>query len=359
MLETVPVATRPLAPTRPRDLPSLTSLRAFAALGVFGYHLTHWHVAVLPGMALGYAGVAFFFVLSGFVLTWGYSGTVSATRFYGRRFARIYPSFLATWLIVFLLPITDEPIRALHAAVNLTLLQAWIPSTSWTFAMNGVCWTLSCEMAFYAAFPWLLRWAVRQPLRRLWQLAAAAFAAEAAVVLLLPQLVHGPLAVQLVTFLPLVRFPEFALGVAAALSLRAGWRLPSVRWLLPLLLACAVGVLLWPTQPNMNIWLTPFFVVLLWFAAHRDTSSGSGVLGNRGLVYAGKVSFAFYLVHELVIINLRHFLGGGWATSAAALVTASVAAVALHHLVELPAHRALVSRMGGRRRVPASDAVSV
>ena len=54
------------------NLPRLTSLRFFAASGVFMYHLCR----IYPGMPLkatstvGYVGVAFFFVLSGFVLTW-------------------------------------------------------------------------------------------------------------------------------------------------------------------------------------------------------------------------------------------------------------------------------------------------
>ena len=53
-----------------RLLPRLTSLRAFAALAVFVFHLHAEDVASLPwGIArIGGTGVAFFFVLSGFVL---------------------------------------------------------------------------------------------------------------------------------------------------------------------------------------------------------------------------------------------------------------------------------------------------
>ena len=48
-----------------RDIPGLTSLRAFAALLVFVYHLgAGMSVGLFAG---GYTGVAFFFVLSGFV----------------------------------------------------------------------------------------------------------------------------------------------------------------------------------------------------------------------------------------------------------------------------------------------------
>ena len=354
-LQAAPVRT----PVRTRDLPSLTSLRALAALGVFAFHLTQWHVAVLPGMALGYAGVAFFFVLSGFVLTWAYSAGASASRFYVRRFARIYPSFLATWLIVFLLPVTSEPVSVGPSVVNLTLLQSWIPVSRWTFAMNGVCWTLSCEMAFYAAFPWLLRWATRQPLRRVWQVAVGAFACEALTVLMWPQLDGRKAVATTVLSLPLLRFPEFVLGVAAALSVRAGSALPAKRRLAALVAACAIGAVLLQAQPNMNIWLAPCVVVLLWAAAQRDCAGHSGVFASRWLVYAGKVSFAFYLVHEMVILNVRHFAGPGWSTAALSLVIACIAAVALHHGVEVPAQKAIVRRLGARRRTAPSESITL
>ena len=83
-----------------RELPLLTSLRAFAALTVFVFHLPV-HV---PGQKLGYVGVAFFYVLSGFILTWSYQKGVTGRVFFGRRFARIYPSHLVLWLVVLVFP---------------------------------------------------------------------------------------------------------------------------------------------------------------------------------------------------------------------------------------------------------------
>ena len=76
-------------------LPRLTSLRAFAALVVF---LSHLDIrggtlgAAGPFVAYGYVGVGFFFVLSGFVLTWSYVPGAPVGAFYLRRFARIWPN---------------------------------------------------------------------------------------------------------------------------------------------------------------------------------------------------------------------------------------------------------------------------
>lgn len=90
-------------PRRPR-LPALTSLRFFAALAVVFFHLHALHIT--SGQAwfhklssLGYVGVSFFFVLSGFILVYTYAGhTWKASVFWRARFARIYPASLCSRL---------------------------------------------------------------------------------------------------------------------------------------------------------------------------------------------------------------------------------------------------------------------
>src|SRR5438270_13969844 len=84
---------------RPR-LPALTSLRFFAALHVMFFHLYAMRVTDWTGWrrqisSIGYVGVSFFFVLSGFILVYTYADRpISAVEFWRARFARIYPSYL-------------------------------------------------------------------------------------------------------------------------------------------------------------------------------------------------------------------------------------------------------------------------
>src|SRR5947209_7954479 len=116
-----------MPPPLPRDLPSLTSLRALAALMVFVFHLVRWQVVALPGAGAGETGVAFFFVLSGFVLTWGHAGRLEARRFHVRRFARVWPSHAVMWAVALTVAVTAEAVTWPAAVVNLLLLQGWIP----------------------------------------------------------------------------------------------------------------------------------------------------------------------------------------------------------------------------------------
>ena len=91
---------------RPR-LPAVTSLRFFAALHVALFHMNemgaitgpHW-LKTFAG--IGYVGVSFFFVLSGFILVYTYAGrNIVLGEFYQTRFARIYPAYLFSLVLTF------------------------------------------------------------------------------------------------------------------------------------------------------------------------------------------------------------------------------------------------------------------
>ncbi len=139
--------------TQVRDLPRLTSLRAFAAFAVAGYHLSQGAIYHFGWFSQGYAGVAFFFVLSGFVLTWSAGPDDTVQRFYRRRLARLYPSYLTAAVLAIVL---GEATGARVLVPNLLMVQAWSTESAVIFGVNGVSWSLSCELFFYACFPLLL-----------------------------------------------------------------------------------------------------------------------------------------------------------------------------------------------------------
>ena len=109
--------------------------------------------------------VSFFFVLSGFILTYRYSEGVDRVRFYKGRMMRLWPVHLTILVVGIIIGIFRNPIVK-HENIpvffaNVLLLQAWVPYTVWPFSFNGVTWSISAEVFFYALFPFLVvgnRW---------------------------------------------------------------------------------------------------------------------------------------------------------------------------------------------------------
>src|SRR5690606_41368269 len=100
--EVIFVSTAPATPERSSRLPSLTGLRFFAAFLVFLFHLSLLDAYSTDGeghgpfaSALrngGWAGVTFFFILSGFVLTWSVRDGDTPRAFWAPRLGKLLPN---------------------------------------------------------------------------------------------------------------------------------------------------------------------------------------------------------------------------------------------------------------------------
>ncbi len=154
----------PAAPARKPQLPALTGVRTLLAVNIMFFHFTPPHMGPFyPLINNSYVFVGFFILLSGFILAYNYADRpkpLVAREFWRARFARLYPIYLLS-LLLFVGMLGAEWHARSHgqfvAGVVLTplLMQGWNPdlATFW----NTVAWTLSCEAAFYFAFPWLIR----------------------------------------------------------------------------------------------------------------------------------------------------------------------------------------------------------
>jgi peptidoglycan/LPS O-acetylase OafA/YrhL len=155
-------------------------LRGIAILMVFVYHwhsntmvpwkgwfrdfsppAFHWAKWFYP-VTLGWAGVALFFVLSGFCIHLSFlrSPEFTRSRFFWRRFWRIYPAYLVA-LLVFC-AIKKHPGFAFYFSrpdawqliSHLLFLHDFSESTF--FGINGAFWSIATEMQLYLLFPLLL-----------------------------------------------------------------------------------------------------------------------------------------------------------------------------------------------------------
>ena len=148
--------------------------------------------------------------------------------------------------------------------------------------------------------------------------------------------------------LPVVRAPEFLLGMAIAWAMRCGWR-PRVPALIGLLSVAGVVLLIASEKIIPVAFGNEFFTVAVGLAiatcAAQTLRGRRSWLESRWQVKLGEWSFAFYLVHATVIyLALRVF--GIQATTwknliwFAVILAIDVAlAWALHSIVERPIER--------------------
>lgn len=345
---------------------ALTGLRFLAALAVFAHHFTGLGgpgsgvarvPAFFPYTTMGVHGVGFFFVLSGFLLAWGYRPGTPARLFYWRRAGRIWPAHLAASLIALVLLFWwgGRATDAFSVLASLLLVQTWFPGVTPALPGNSVAWTLSVELFFYALFPLLVRAALALRTRTLLAVSAASLAVMAAVNLWLLTH-HSAAATEWVMRHPLARLPEFGLGLAVALTLRRGAR-PALRaWPVAALLGAYTAAYTRRTEwagewaAVLEATVRPVVAVLAVglvaaCAVRAVGGRGEGWLASPVLVRLGLWSYAFYLLHQ----TLNHAVTDRWGqqpaggvavfTMAGAAVVATGLAGVLHHGVEEPVRR--------------------
>lgn len=306
-------------------LESLTGLRWFATFGVF---LSHVGILLpLPHtrglFSLGETGVTLFFVLSGFVLAWNWAPGDRAGAFYGRRFARVWPLLAVAVALPTVFAATSKggpgvPHLLLISLSAVLLVQAWVPG--WILlGASPVTWSLSCEAFFYGLFPGLMRRLHGARARTLVVLvavsAAALWALRIALWAAYPPVRHvtsldgyGPAV--FCCYSPLVRLPQFLIGMATAVAVRRGWRAVPVRVAAAaLLLPLSVLWLLrgWAFRGQVvfdagDTAATPFLALLIAALARRDLDGGRSFLRSAPLVRLGTWSYAFYLFQFTVLL---------------------------------------------------------
>lgn len=145
----------------------LTSLRFIFALMVLLSHCEFLDPHFSKHLYTeGFVGVSFFFILSGFIITYAYknkfeNNKISRKDFWIARIARIYPLHVVTLFFVIILgiyPFSNLISWIAHFIPNLLLLQPFIPIDHFYYSFNSPSWSLGCEQLFYFLFPFLVLW---------------------------------------------------------------------------------------------------------------------------------------------------------------------------------------------------------
>ena len=368
-----------------RPLHQLTGLRLFAALAVYFSHVAppagapDWWLALQKS---GYAGVTFFFVLSGFVLTLNYFDSLRTPQqiwsYAAARLARVYPLYLValSWPAVHLW--AQGRLPEWHLLQKLLGIQAWNPDLTVAFGFLGPAWSISVELFLYATLPLLVP-LVRLVDRHVLALLAAIGAVIAGLFVLawlFDSVGRGDLvptdpasAHRWLYRTPLVRVGDFLAGILAA---RVYVRIRDRRsnaglgaWLVPTAILATVLLAAQPALVNTAwswdaMYAVPAVALILGLAL-APRCWVSRLLSLRAVVFLGEASFALYLSHVEVT---RLVDAGSWEAGLTPqtvvlefvnLLFATAVAIGLHVGVERPA-RVVVKRLldPPRRRRPAA-----
>jgi peptidoglycan/LPS O-acetylase OafA/YrhL len=297
----------------------LTSLRFIFALMVFLHH------SKIIGLAKsrtfediynaffrgGSVGVSFFFILSGFILSYSYQKKmlqheITKKQFWLARVARIYPLYLLTSLLS--LPQYKAQILSVTYGIkflaNIFLVQTFSPNLLY---LNMPGWSISAEMFFYLLFPFIISFLFRNNNKTLMY---GLMLLLPVVIIVLNNTVPAHFRHFLFYISPVIRVTDFFLGIC----LYQIYKRIDLSKLSPAMASfleiAALGLFAVFYMYENNIgqvyrysayyWLPMCFIILIFT---NPVGIVSQFISRRFFVYLGELSFGFYLFHVLVAIN--------------------------------------------------------
>lgn len=369
---------------RARQIDSLTSLRFVAAALVVIFHSKHnfGGFSFADHFSLTQA-VSMFYVLSGFILAHTHK-TITSKRdlgmYYVSRFARIWPLHIATaFAAIYIINHYSGNIPLTDVFLNFTLVQSWVPNPETYFSLNGVSWSLSNEIFFYAIFPLLIL-----NIERTWKIKLIATATLTAFMLFAFKDSERPLMLWSAYISPLTRLSEFMLGIAAYQIYLKTYKDSQIRKAafsgFELIAVLLVASVMWVGDLNffsslpiainktVSIWFAncggalAFALLIVVLAQQRGVISKA--MQMRPLVYLGEISFSLYMVHQIVIRVMEMYpsITAGFglpATLTIYYISAIVISAIAHNLIEKPVQKIILRAVGKFKTEPSvSSALS-
>jgi peptidoglycan/LPS O-acetylase OafA/YrhL len=343
----MPISRSALAP--------LTSMRFLAALRVALYHFIPWADKAFwwRGLLGTPISVSYFFVSSGFLLSYNYAersdqGQMDTRRFLLGRVARLLPVYFLGLLVAVPL-LFQQPSQFSTGKVTLTvlLLQSWFPNSA--LYWNSPAWALSDLAFFYLSLPILLKLTRSTTKRSCLLIAGLAWMVSVglglAYLYINPDDLH-PINIHsrgfwlfVLKYNPLARLPEFLLGVMAGrfFLLTGGFRLHISTAVFFVSGVVLLGFLLFGYQipyPVINSGLlSPLLALVI-------SSLASGGLAAdffkfRWFVVLGQSSYCLYMLH-LPLWDLLYRRSAPW-WNLGLLFAIVLLSLALYEWIEKPA----------------------
>ncbi|MGG9964244.1 acyltransferase family protein [Ferruginibacter sp. SUN106] len=302
-----------LKPAKER-FPALTGIRTMGAAAVFFLHLSF-----KIGFNISVDVMALFFVLSGFLIFYIYYENAAVKKwqlrqYFINRFARIYPVY---FLLVTVAILLRHDFRPLFLFKNYTLTHALFHHFS-DIAIQP-SWSITVEECFYFLAP-LFMYLVTRFSFYLALLSGALLLVAALFISTLPlSFLHTSRLVFSTTFFG--HFFEFFCGIFLALVIlkrekKGVIALQGIKYTIGGLAGIAMAIGITELTKNMNDpgqatqfflinnFILPIPVAVLYYGLMCEKSGLATFLSFKWLGLLGRTSYAFYLVHTIVIESI-------------------------------------------------------
>ena len=339
----------------------LDSLRFFAALAVFFTHVelikkftgfgTHWidpeeritkftvFQSVMskeidplsPLIAYSSAlGVVFFFVLSGFLITYlllkerQSNNSIAIGKFYLRRAFRIWPLYYLIFILgFFVLPYFDvfavpgqDVFFQPNFWGNLTLYALFMPNLAFSIYTTAVpnigqSWSIGVEEQFYLVWPLLIRKSKNVFKSILW--IAGTIIALKGIILVSSPFLNSQTLIVIKKFLAMSKLECMALGGLGAYVffnkkeeiLRIVYK-PASQIISVLIIPALIYFMPTAFEDILHLLFSISFLVIILNVASNDKALLR--FENPVLQYLGRISYGFYMFHVMCIVFTIHFL---------------------------------------------------
>lgn len=290
---------------------------------VFALMIVLFHVGAASFEEMTWAGVTFFFMASGFLLTMKHPfkrlDSTSYKRFAWTHAAKLFPLHwltLAMWLIAMAL-LGLLTIKPLTLALNATLLHSWSLTHSIYFSFNKFSWFLSTLLFCYLCYPLLAKWFMPLPLRIKGFILVVLFLID--LIVLAGTDDYGRTALYV---FPPVRLIDFIIGMTLAHACQhakyfrvLGKSENGIDAELVSLALLSVMVMTFRAYPSILpwsdaiIWWIPIAAILATCMLYDKREGFIGkILASRPLQWIGDISFEIFMLQGIAALIYNYWL---------------------------------------------------
>ncbi len=315
----------------------LNGLRFFAAFAVIITHIEMIKEQMdCPNLyqgnkliiELGGLGVIFFFVLSGFLITYlllkekEQTGTVNVKKFYARRILRIWPLYFFIVLLgFFVLPYFDfmhihysARFKSHLSMINLVLFLIMLPNLAFSIFKPvphiGQTWSIGVEEQFYLLWPWVVKKS-KNILRTLCVIIVLLISVKIVVLIILRSYHENTNLLILKNFIAMLKIESMAIGGIGA------WMVFEKKYFQKLLnnfvligaIICVLIMIYFTPAKVQDAAFLVYSILFLLIILNVSLNPRSILkLENKVFVFLGNISYGLYMYHLIIVAAFIGFL---------------------------------------------------